>query len=534
MAINFIHSYLKETKMFTAPKPTPALCLQQTIILSIFLLVANFASAYSGGDGSPNNPYQIADVNDLLYLGSDEPNYDKFFILTADINLAPNLPGRQIFNNAVIAPGDYPSGFTGSFDGACHKISNLTINADPNIYGCLGLFGVVGGKINNLGLEDVNIIGGNDLGNVGGLVGGNDNGTISNCYSKGNIYVGITAHNVGGLVGSNGGDINNCYSKGIIAVAGTESYIYPGASNFGGLVGENVSEYFITGAISNSYSSCDVICGKNVGNIGGLVGLNGTTFPFCQVTNCYSAGTVSVENGSSIGGLVGSNWAGINSCFSTSSVIVLGSSSSIGGLVGDSSWGDINNCYSTGDVNGGDYSSKIGGLVGLVGINYGSVITNCYSTGNVSGGINDIGGLIGAIYLGTVTASFWDVNTSGLTFSAGGTGKTTAEMKTESTFTNASWDFVNETVNGTDDIWSIKEDVNYPVLVWPLVNLVIPSQFGWYKVNFIDFAAMANWWKHRDCAVNNDCGGADFDFSGTIDMADLEIFCRYWLAGTTD
>jgi hypothetical protein len=55
---------------------------------------------------------------------------------------------------------------------------------------------------------------------------------------------------------------------------------------------------------------------------------------------------------------------------------------------------------------------------------------------------------------GTTTNSYWDIETSGQSTSDGGTGKTTAEMKTQSTYTN--WDFVN--------IWAIKEGVSYPYL----------------------------------------------------------------------
>jgi hypothetical protein len=55
-----------------------------------------------------------------------------------------------------------------------------------------------------------------------------------------------------------------------------------------------------------------------------------------------------------------------------------------------------------------------------------------------------------------VVNSFWDVETSGTSSSAGGTGKTTAEMMTESTFTDAGWDFV--------EVWHIGENQTYPFL----------------------------------------------------------------------
>jgi len=48
----------------------------------------------------------------------------------------------------------------------------------------------------------------------------------------------------------------------------------------------------------------------------------------------------------------------------------------------------------------------------------------------------------------------------------GGVGKTTAEMQTAGTFLNAGWDFVDETENGTEDIWRILEGQDYPRLWW--------------------------------------------------------------------
>jgi hypothetical protein len=64
-----------------------------------------------------------------------------------------------------------------------------------------------------------------------------------------------------------------------------------------------------------------------------------------------------------------------------------------------------------------------------------------------------------------ISTSFWDIQTSGQTTSVGGTGKTTAEMQTISTFTDAGWDFVGETVNGIEDIWFIPQQ-DYPHLWW--------------------------------------------------------------------
>ena len=41
--------------------------------------------------------------------------------------------------------------------------------------------------------------------------------------------------------------------------------------------------------------------------------------------------------------------------------------------------------------------------------------------------------------------------------------------KTAATFLDTGWDFLNETANGTDDIWWILEGQDYPRLWWELI-----------------------------------------------------------------
>ena len=102
---------------------------------------------------------------------------------------------------------------------------------------------------------------------------------------------------------------------------------------------------------------------------------------------------------------------------------------------------------------------------GLFGTNYVQVI-NCFSTGSVSGEEN-VGGLVGSGSMGdTVRESFWDVQSSSQLSSAGGIGLITIQMKTKSTFTDVGWDFIGETINGTEDFWWIDEGLDYPRLWW--------------------------------------------------------------------
>jgi hypothetical protein len=223
--------------------------------------------------------------------------------------------------------------FTGSFDGRGYEIRDMFIERPDEHY--VGLFGYVGevGVIEDIRAVTVTV---NGFSSVGGLAGEND-GTVSNCYSSGNI----TGYGpVGGLVGRNDDTVNNSYSAASVA----------GEGAVGGLVGENGYRY---GTVSNSYSTGSVIGGDHAG---GLVGENWGT-----VSDSYS--TSSVTGGDGIGGLVGDN--------------IMGTLSSL-----------VNNSYSSGNVTGNV------GVGGLLGVNDGATVSNSYSSGNVTGNVG-VGGLVG-------------------------------------------------------------------------------------------------------------------------------------------
>ncbi len=433
-----------------------------TVLLTVGGALSSVAFAYSGGSGTPTDPYQIAMKTDLLQLAADTNDYNKCFILTADVNME-----EQVWTKAIIAEdtsigsGFQGTAFTGQFDGNGHKITNFTINGGWNDF--LGLFGCIdsGSSVKNLGLESFAVSGHYY---VGGLAGYNYYGSISNCYSTGSAS---GFRRVGGLVGCNeGGSISNCYAT-------SEVSGHQDSGSVGGLVGNNygsISDCYATGAVS--YSSSDYI-----DRTGGLVGVNTGS-----INNCYATGAVS---GLVIaGGLVGFNSGSISNCYSTGVVLTSSEWASAGGLVGDNyeEGAIISNCYATGDVNGGAYAG------GLVATNYKGAISYCYSIGAVSGS-SSVGGLVGENYdCNSVISAFWDVNTSGQTESAGGEGKTTAEMKTLSTFVSAGWDFV--------EVWGIGNGQTYTYL------------------------------KHF-----NGFNPADLNYSGTVDFVDFAILAANWLEG---
>ncbi|HOV34117.1 MAG TPA: GLUG motif-containing protein, partial [Candidatus Hydrogenedens sp.] len=144
-----------------------------------------------------------------------------------------------------------------------------------------------------------------------------------------------------------------------------------------------------------------------------------------------------------VGGLIGINYGAVNNCYATGSVKGY---KSVGGLIGSTFYNTINNCYSTSSVEGTNIN--IGGFSGY---NSGT-INRCYSIGYVTGPSSSGGFLESNI--GTVNSCYWDKLTSGRSSSSGGTGKTTVEMKRQTTYVG--WDFVNT--------WNIVENCTYPFL----------------------------------------------------------------------
>jgi len=234
-----------------------------------------------------------------------------------------------------------------------------------------------------------------------------------------------------------------------IGVVDAQIDVFTRYGDTGGLVGIN------DGSIISSYSTGTII--GDGASFGGLAGYNSGS-----ITMSFS--TVTVNGWFGVGGLVGENEGSIVSSYSNGSI---NGTSYLGGLVGRNE-GSIVSSYSTGSVAQSDSSD--GPLGGLVGRNRGSIVSS-YSTGSVAqsdSSYGPLGGLVGDNG-GSVEASFWDILTSGQMISPGGEGKSTAEMQTASTFINAGWDFIDETANGTDDIWWILEGQDYPRLWWEVV-----------------------------------------------------------------
>ena len=385
--------------------------------------VGSLSYGYGGGRGTAADPCLIFTAEHLHALGTEPADWAKHFRQAADIDLSDYAKGR-LQNIGV----DEASPFSGVFDGNDHTIRGLNRRNPPDS-GRSPLFGYVTGTVRHVGLIDPNV-GGQLLYYTGALVADN-HGTLENCYVE-DANVAGGGWYAGGLVGRNEGKIIRCHSAGLIR-----------DRSAGGLVGMN------RGTIADCHSAATVLADTVAG---GLVAENWSG----TLTNCAATGTVTGDDRT--GGLVGYNSnAAITCCYSTA--IVVGNDD-VGGLVGANWQGVITNCYSAANVTG---DRQTGGLVG----NNGSgIITNCYATGPVSGRY-PAGGLVAFRYGDDiVTASFWDMDTTGCPWSAADTGLTTAQMQTAAPFLAAGWDFANETANGGEDLWRIVEGESHPRLFW--------------------------------------------------------------------
>ncbi len=256
-----------------------------------------------------------------------------------------------------------------------------------------------------------------------------------NGYKIYNLYIKRISSSYLGLFGEIG-------NTGEIYDLGLEDCYIVGLSPLGGICG------ICLGKITNCYTTGYIYGTSNQGT-GGIAGAISSS---SVISKCYSL--ADVFGNSKIGGIIGLCEGNINKCYFLGTV--QGNGNEIGGIIGKFGYEDdksltCENCFNMGTVRG---SESVGGLIGFLVPT--DKVVNCYSMGRVIGkNPLMVGGLIGyGTSSNLVTSSYWDIETSGQTTSAGGVGKTTAQMKQKATFTG--WDFTN--------IWDIIEGSSYPFL----------------------------------------------------------------------
>ena len=316
--------------------------------------------------------------------------------------------------------------FLGTLDGNGHTVANLFVDRDNYA----GLFGALRSPavVRNLKLTGVDVTGKEY---VGGLAGFSE-GTIVSSETSGEVS---GEERVGGLVGTTEGVISGSRSSAAVTAVEPPStcaqvicvtFIFGTLPGSGGLAGNN------EGVIRSSYATGPVtghdfaggLVGNNVGIIGGS----------------FAAGVVT--GGSRVGGLVGKN--------ATPFIDEVG---------------DIDASYATGRVDG---FHQVGGLAGF---NMAAGTINAsYATGRVSGdhGASGLVGFdsasFGADEPGTVTASYWDTDTSGHSTGSGGLSTSALQLPTGYSGRYQNWNQDLDGDGSNDSPWHFGGSGEYPAL----------------------------------------------------------------------
>ncbi len=265
---------------------------------------------------SSTNAYTISTPQELALLSHNVNNGEEYintyFLQTADLDMSAH------FFSPI---GSQGKRFAGIYDGGGKEISGLSIVLSDE--DGVGLFGNVSttvseedeaGTLRNINITSGSIIAMSNMGSIAGSFVGK---RIENCSSGVSLQYGTgVIQNVGGIVGSNYGVIEGCHFYGSINA---------------GLLGRNV---------------------------GGIVGLNGSSLTdrFAKIINSFNTGAINAA--AMVGGIVGENYGDISAVYNNGT---LTASSTSGGLVGYHG-GGLSDGYNIGKLNFSN--SFVGAIIG--------------------------------------------------------------------------------------------------------------------------------------------------------------------------
>jgi len=361
------------------------------------------------GSGTEGDPYLINSLENLYWITENPSAWVSGVYYKQTSNIDASSTNGWFSGAGWPGIGNSSTPFKGRYDGQNYVISGLFINGGNT----KGLFGKTDGTnynnrviITNVVLNSVNISGGNE---IGALVGRAEFTELSNCSVSGTVS-------------------GNQYTGGVVGYTHYANWFY------------------------DSHSSVAVTAQMYSGGFGGY---------FFGVTaeRCYSTGNLTNPGNfvqAYMGGFVGYTTAGsvISSCFSTGN-INSNQVTYLGGFVGVTSGSSFSNSYASGNITGRNF---IGGFVVINESSPASTFTNCYSSGSITAQFSSIGGFSDGSSNITASNCFWDTESSNVSTSGSGTGKTTAEMKTIGTFSG--WNFTTT--------WQINSHLNggYPFLIY--------------------------------------------------------------------
>ncbi|MBT3981349.1 MAG: cadherin-like domain-containing protein [Bacteriovoracaceae bacterium] len=403
-------------------------------------------------DGTSTKPYRLCTKAQIDTAATTVATQAAYLKIMTDIDVDNAGPNNNMFGEVA--------NFSGNFNGNSKSISNFkyvdTAEIDVGFIAILG----TGGVVTDVNLVGVNIDGKEDVGglvgqtntgttingsavsgtvaasniagttDVGGLVGDNK-ADISNSSTSATVTTDVVYNNVGGLVGLNrAGSITNCFSTGDVI----------GGAYVGGLIGQQtnsaitIENVYTTGNITALDLGVGGVVGymsgtsptlkhcRSMGNItqtinkntsGGILGyMNGFLYDCYAYGDVYRDSDTGIYHGGAIGsaqtdtqtisrimafgnvgadrykgGLIGEKKGTVSYSFATGAIY--GSANNqAGGIVGIHSSGNTSEVYSLGTIRG---SGNVGGVTAQ--LKGGSILSNCFNKGNIYTTSSTTGGI---------------------------------------------------------------------------------------------------------------------------------------------
>ena len=259
-----------------------------------FALVALAAAPFSVsaeilGSGTAADPYQIATPEDLVAANTKVAKGDvTYFVQTADIDMT-GVENYQAINGTW---GDYTSAIV--YDGANHVIKNFAPkyakDGEGNGYYCTSIFGVMTGKVKNLGVVDANVNTTENAGQGAGILAAYfgypsgagldfETSTFENVYVTGTLKAG--SKYTGAFAGTTNSPVEliNCFANVNVEVAGGPA---------GALIGRTNNPVtltccYVAGTVSEA---CSLVSGSGSGSVetDGVVVFNTGSSSVCATT----------------------------------------------------------------------------------------------------------------------------------------------------------------------------------------------------------------------------------------------------------
>lgn len=419
--------------------------------------------------GKPGNPYAVSDLEHFLAIHdvvNDTGSSDKYFRLTADIDLAPltisdfrdyaGFKASLISVNPALAVSDPDQIFfnlDGKHNGVNYKIKNLDV-IQTNKTSC-GIFGYIGPNcvLQNVIFENCKLTANYQLARVNAVVAVQNVGTVRNCQFNGmtltmatsgdswqdnndsfsfaghHVYLGNSA-----VVGDNRGTIENCSLSNINISVTKRWYV-------GAVAGQNSGTIGGTQTVTVNNVSITTATGPVSMYVGGITGKNHADGSISNSAVTLSGTGPKFTRGSFVGGIAGMSAGVITNCAIVGTMPNIGNISDIncdfiggnGAESGNAVFGGIAGrntgtvSYSTASNVGMLFTATLNTVYGgIAGQNTGRV-QNCWASGkqdhnNASGtriGYS-VGGIVGFAGAGTlVEGSYALVALSGLAVAGG-------------------------------------------------------------------------------------------------------------------